>query len=324
MDSNVTSAAQSNADIEKTVAEIVGGGKKKKKKINRSKLCFMLVCTLPVFALYLIFKIYPLFNMFYISFFEWSGFLSPKKFIGFDNYVNLFTNTAFGNAILNSLIYIVVSTAFTIILAMVFATLLSKGRVKGKAFYRVVYYFPNILSVVVIGSLFMMLFASNGPINNILMSFGWIGQQINFLQVYPANIWVILIVMIWQAVGYYMVMYIAGMDSIPDSLYESASLDGANAVVKFFKITIPLTWEVIRVTLTFFVISSINMSFLFISTMIGFDGNASADNLLNMLDRNVYSNYYGYGMAVGTVLFLITFIVTLIIQRVTKKEAIEA
>ena len=130
----------------------------------------------------------------------------------------------------------------------------------------------------------------------------------------------LIIAMIWQAVGYYMVMYIAGMDGVPDHLYEAADLEGCGKMRQFFVITMPMTWEVIRTTLTFFIISTINMSFLFVDAMT--QGEANSHVLLTYMYKFSKSQY-GYAMAIGTVIFVLAYSVSLIIQRLTRREIIE-
>lgn len=120
-----------------------------------------------------------------------------------------------------------------------------------------------------------------------------------------------------------MVMYIAGMDSIPDSLYESADLEGASKALQFFRITMPLTWQVIRVTLTFFVISTINMSFLFITAMLGTNYTAPVHVILTYMFERKAAGFYGYSMALGSVLFVLAYVLALIINVLTKREVVE-
>ena len=142
---------------------------------------------------------------------------------------------------------------------------------------------------------------------------GWLGDT-------DAVMWCIAFAMVWQAVGYYMVMYIAGMDSVPDHLYEAADLEGCGKLRQFFMITVPLTWEVIRTTLTFFIISTINMSFLFVDAMT--QGEANSHVLLSFMYK-FYGSQYGYAMAIGTVVFVFAYGISLIIQRLTRREVIQ-
>ena len=130
--------------------------------------------------------------------------------------------------------------------------------------------------------------------------------------------------MVWQAIGYYMVMYMASMSAVPGSLDESAGLDGANRVTQFFQITIPLIWTNIRTTLTFFIISTINMAFLFVSSMTGGGpNNASNVALLYMYNQKNLGGGYGYAMAIGVVIFLVSFGLSALVNKATEREVLE-
>ena len=134
----------------------------------------------------------------------------------------------------------------------------------------------------------------------------------------------IIIAMVWQAIGYYMVMYMASMASVPESLYESANLEGASKIRQFFSITLPLIWTNIRTTLTFFVISSINISFLIVKALTNGGPDGATEVFLSYMYKQAYTNSsYGYGMAIGVVVFLFSFGLSALINFVTKREPLE-
>lgn len=283
---------------------------------------FLTVCIVPTFVLFTIFMLYPIVDLIRVSFYSWDGLLSDMEFVGFKNYKTMFRNTAFWISFRNTIFFIVFCTLFTVFLSLFLAAVLSKSKVKHKAFYRIVFYIPNILSIVVISGIFNGIFSpENGVLNSLLSLVGLDALRHNWLADSSTVNWCLVFVMVWQAVGYYMVMYVAGMDSIPIDLYEVADLEGANGVQKFMKITLPMTWEVIRVTLTFFVISTINMSFLFVKAMTQGGPDGASDVLLNVMYQQSYSaGNYGYGMAIGTFLFLFSFGLSLIVKRLTNKN----
>ena len=292
-------------------------GPVKKRRDGQRTACILLTVA-PSLVLFIVFVIFPVINMFYTSLFTWDG-IGEKLFVKFDNYQVLFHSDDFWTAFKNTVFLIFTVTIFTIVLALFFAAVLSKGKTKGKTFFRIVFYIPNILSIVVISAIFSALLApSYGVIGAIANLFdksytGWLGDT-------DAVMWCIAFAMVWQAVGYYMVMYIAGMDSVPDHLYEAADLEGCGKLRQFFMITVPLTWEVIRTTLTFFIISTINMSFLFVDAMT--QGEANSHVLLSFMYK-FYGSQYGYAMAIGTVVFVFAYGVSLIIQRLTRREIIQ-
>lgn len=298
-------------------SELLAPPKINKQSRGREKL-FAYLCTIPALALFAVIIILPFFNMLYTSFYEWNGVGGQMTFIGWENYAILFKSSKFLAALLNTLFIIVFVTVITLIIALYSASVLSKGKVRGKSFYRIVLYIPNILSIVVIAAIFSAIYDNgNGVLKAILGgSFnGWRDTRMSTL-IYLG------VAMIWQAFGYYMVMYIAGMDSIPSDLYEAADLEGASKMRQFMAITVPLTWQVIRVTLTFFLMSSINMSFLFVDAMMPVS--AREHVLLTYMYEQAYTNSsYGYGMAIGTVIFAIVAILAFVVQRLTNRENVE-
>lgn len=286
---------------------------------------FIGVSVIPALILFIVFMVIPTINVFWMSLFKWGGLSNNKKFVGLNNFTILFKDNNFIKSFQNTLFLLVIVTIVTMILAVVSAAVLTKKETKFKNFFRVVFYFPNILSVVVISAIFSaVLDPERGIINSSLSSLGldnlkrmWLGDQ-------KIVIWCIAFVMIWQAIGYYMVMYMASMSSIPDSLYEAADLEGASKIQQFFTITLPLIWNIIRTTLTFFIISTINLSFLFVKVMTSGGPDGSSEVGLSYLYKQAYSNSsYGYGMAIGVIIFIFSFSLSLVINKATKRDIIE-
>lgn len=295
---------------------------RKKSTVNK---VFVGLSVMPALILFIVFMVIPTINVFWMSLFKWGGLSNNKKFVGLSNFTILFKDSNFIKSFQNTLFLLVIVTIITMILAIASAAILTKKETKFKNFFRVVFYFPNILSVVVISAIFSaILDPERGIINANLGSLGldnlkrmWLGDQ-------KVVIWCIAIAMIWQAVGYYMVMYMASMSSIPDSLYEAADLEGATRIQQFFTITLPLIWNVIRTTLTFFIISTINLSFLFVKVMTSGGPDGSSEVFLSYMYKQAYSNSsYGYGMAIGVIIFIFSFGLSLVISKATKREVIE-
>ena len=284
---------------------------------------FVFACVAPAVILFALFMVWPTFNVFRLSLFQRSTFNPQETFIGLKNFQMLLKDTAFIRSMQNMLLLIVMVTIFTMGTALIFAGILTREKLKGQDFFRIVFYIPNILSVVVISGIFSAIYAPDdtGMLNSILRLFGgenvaWKGEQ---------NVMTsIVIAMVWQAIGYYMVMYMSSMAAVPESLYESAGLDGANRIAQFFQITIPLIWTNIRTTLTFFIISTINMAFLFVSAMTGGGpNNASNVALLYMYNQKNLGGGYGYAMAIGVVIFLVSFGLSALVNKVTEREILE-
>ncbi|MBC8610199.1 sn-glycerol-3-phosphate transport system permease protein ugpA [uncultured Ruminococcus sp.] len=286
---------------------------------------FIFFCVAPATILFLIFMVIPTINIFRMSFYKWGGYSPNKEFVGFNNFVTLFQDTKFLQSFQNTVLLIVIVTIVTFGLALIFAALLTRAKVKGTNFFRTIFYIPNILSMVVIAAIFSAIYdPDRGLLNGILGIFRGDAQAIAWLGDQKIVIYSIAGTLIWQAIGYYMVMYMASMASIPESLYESANLEGVSAVKQFFTITIPLIWTNIRTTLTFFIISSINLSFLLVTTMTDGKPDGATEVFLSYMYKQAYGNSsYGYGMAIGVIVFLFSFLLSAVVNAVTKREPIE-
>lgn len=289
---------------------------------NPRRTAFLWLCVAPAVILFTVFMVIPTLNVFRLSLFQRSTFNPEETFVGIENFKILLKDAIFIRSMQNTLLLIVMVTLFTMASALVFAGILSREKLKGQNFFRIVFYIPNILSVVVISGIFSAIYdVDKGLLNSFLNIFGregilWKGEQYVITS--------IIIAMVWQAIGYYMVMYMASMSAVPQSMYESSGLDGANRLTQFFKITIPLIWTNIRTTLTFFVISTINMAFLFVSAMTGGGpNNASNVTLLYMYNQKNLGGGYGYAMAIGVVLFLVSFGLAALVNKFTQRETLE-
>lgn len=293
---------------------------------NKGKSLFIFLCVTPAVLLFVIFMILPTVNIFKMSLYKWGGYSPEKTFVGFDNFKKLAQDMKFLQSFENTMLLIILVSVITIAFALVFAAILTRERIVGQNFFRVVFYIPNILSIVIISAIFSAILDSkNGLLNSILAIFRdkgsepiyWLGDQ-------KIVIYSIAIAMIWQAVGYYMVMYMASMASIPESVYESAEIEGASRVQQFFTLTIPLIWTNIRTTLTFFIISNINLSFMLVKAMTSGGPDGSTEVFLSYMYKQAYTNSsYGYGMAIGVVVFLFSFALSGILNLITRREPVE-
>lgn len=293
------------------------------KKDGRHK-AFVALCVAPATILFTVLMIIPTLNVFRMSLFERGAFSPTETFVGMKNFQTLLNDATFIRSMQNTILLIVVVTIVTFAFALVFANILTREKIRGQGFFRVVFYIPNILSVVVISGIFSAIYQPDetGLLNSIIGLFRnmadpirWKGESLVMVS--------LIIAMVWQAIGYYMVMYMASMASVPGSLYESASLDGAGRLTQFFQITIPLIWTNIRTTLTFFIISTINMAFLFVKAMTSGGPNGASDVALNYMYSQKDAGLYGYSMAIGVVIFLFSFALSAVVNKVTDREPLE-
>ena len=294
-------------------------------RARKGKGIFIFCCLAPAAILFIVFMIIPTIDIFRMSLFKWGGYTDNKTFVGLDNFRNLFQSDRFYQAFQNSIFLIVIVTIVTFALALIFAYILTREKLKGQAFFRVIFYIPNILSVVVIGAIFSAIYDPNqGLLNSFLNLFRGAEHPVLWLGEQKIVIYSIVIAMVWQAIGYYMVMYMASMANVPEGLYESASLDGAGKITQFFSITIPLIWANIRTTLTFFVISTINMSFLLVKVMTNGGPDGASNVFLSYMYQEAYTNSsYGYGMAIGVMVLLFSFALAGVLNVATKRPGIE-
>ena len=287
---------------------------------SKGRSRFIALCVAPATILFFVFMVIPTFNVFRMSLFERGAYSPTETFVGLNNFKVLFKDTKFIVSMQNTILLIVTVTIITFFFAIVFAAILTREKIRGQNFFRIIFYIPNILSVVVIAGIFSAIYKpDNGMLNSIFSLFA--GRDVMVLwKDQPMVIVSVIIAMVWQAIGYYMVMYMASMSAVPVDLYESASLDGAGRLNQFFEITLPLIWTNIRTTLTFFIISTINMAFLFVKAMVA---KGMADVGLSFMYAQKDEGLYGYAMAAGVIIFLFSFTLSAVVNHVTKRDVLQ-
>jgi N-acetylglucosamine transport system permease protein len=286
---------------------------------------FIAACLLPALVLFVLFMVWPTVNVFRMSLYTWSGFSPDMRFVGLDNFARLLDDEQFLRAFQNTVALLVVVTVVTLGMGLFLAAIMTRQRLRGRTLLRFVLYVPNVLSVVVIAAIFSAVFdQESGLLNGFLRLVSldswqqvWLGDQ-------RLVIYSVAIAMVWQSLGYYMVLYMAGMSAIPEELYEASALDGATAAKQFFALTLPLIWQNLRTTLTFFVMSAVNLSFVLVRAMTGGGPDGASEVLLSYMYKQAYTNSsYGYGMAIGVVIFAFSFLVSLLVSRATRREPLQ-
>jgi N-acetylglucosamine transport system permease protein len=288
-------------------------------------------------VIYALFVVSPYVQAIWISLTDWTGLTATQKFVGLDNYVRMFTeDDQFLVALKNNAILLVVVPTFTVLLGLFFASMLNIGRrgksgvqgVRGSTFYKVVYFFPQVLSVAIIGVLFKYVFApteAGGILNGFLRAIGLDSLAIPWLGDPNFAFWCVVLVMIWAFVGFYVVLFSAAMQSIPKEIYEAALLDGANRSTTFWRVTLPLVWDSVQVGWVYMAIQAMD-AFAFVHIMLGISGGPSqAGDVLGVaLYRSAFNDYrFGYASALGVVLLLLTLFVSVLFLRVARRERVE-
>lgn len=292
---------------------------------KKSRYAFAAATIIPSVALVLLFLIYPTIQMLYQSFFNVSALLGNSTFVGLDNYAYLLHDQDFFTSLKNTMVLILVIPLVVPAISVVLSVLVTQTKLKEKALYRVLFFFPSVLPMVTIGILWQfILHPTIGIVNSALNALGlnswakpWLGDE-RFAMI------AVIVVLIWQAAGYYMVMDIAGIDRIPLELYESAELDGANPLRKFTAITLPFLWEVVRMTIVFAVGGAISIGFIITQIMTAGGPGLSTTVLLRYMYTQAFTNSnFGYAMAIAVVVLFISFVISLISNRITSRETIE-
>ncbi|QGQ95109.1 sugar ABC transporter permease [Paenibacillus psychroresistens] len=275
----------------------------------------------PEFIGILLLGVFPLVFSLYLSFSEWNlvGGLSTIHFIGLDNFKLLFHDEKFFMALKNNLTYTLVTVPLGIFMALLLSVLI-QSRVYGKDYFKVAFFIPYISSIIALGAIWSALFhPSLGPINQTLIKLGmtnppkWLGDT-------HYSLIAIIIISIWAALGYQIIIFIAGLTNIPEEIYEAAKIDGANATQQFFKITLPLLGP----TTSFLFITTLMSSFK-VFDLIAFLTSGGPNDSSTVLVYRIYEEGFrnfrmGYASAISWVLFLIVGLITLLTWKLQKKN----
>ncbi|MCZ7545462.1 MAG: sugar ABC transporter permease [Anaerolineae bacterium] len=291
--------------------------------MNKRKYHIIIPFLAPSLILYITFVLFPYARAMYISLTKWRGLTPNPEFVGLANFEQMLNDRFFWNALGHNVGYLLVLPIVTISIALYLAFLLTQGKVRFSRFYRITYFFPQVMSLVALGVLWSFIYHPTiGILNGILGLFGteariaWLGNP-------DVALGAIGVVVIWQAVGFYMVLFIAGMESIPTTFYEAARIDGANQWQVFWKITMPLLWDTTRTALVFLAIGATDM-FAITQTMTEGGPNRSTDVLATYLyERAFLSSQFGYATAIGVSLFFMVLILSVFTLRVTQRESLE-
>lgn len=277
-----------------------------KRRRQRQRLLIAYGFLLPAFAFFLVFLIIPLIAVVYLSFTSYN-IVTPPQWVGLENYARLLQDPLFWRGLRNSFIYLVV-TPILIVLSISLAIVVNR-KLRGIFIFRTIYYIPAVTSVVAVGMIFEIVFAEpNGLINGALLALGLIERPINFLT-HPDSVLIsIMLVTIWRGIGFYMVIFLAALQAVPEELYEAAAIDGANRFQQHLYITVPG----IRPSIIFVaIISSISALKVFEEIFVMTNGSGgvldSALTLMFYLYRQAFVNSSaGYASAIAVVFTLIT------------------
>lgn len=276
---------------------------------------------LPSLLGFIIFLVIPIISSFFISFTNYKGSFANMKFIGFHNYKLLLFDSKFWQSVSVTLIFVAACICFQLILGFIYAVILNKS-IKGRIFFRSIIFLPVVLSSVAVCISFLFIFhPSQGPVNNFLKSLSL--PPVPWLTDKSTALLTIIIVFVWQSFGYYMVIFLSGLQSINYNLYEAAEIDGASELKKLFYITIPSLSPVIFFSLIISVINAFK-AFDHIYIMTGGQYGGGPAGSTRVLAFDIYQNGFlfwqvGYGAAEAVILFLIILFITIIQNKMQKR-----
>ena len=296
-----------------------------KKRQNRQKkaqplpVLFVCISVLPAVILTLMFTIWPTAQALYLSFTNATSLGLNNKFVGLDNYIYMFHDKSFIQALINTAKLMAVVPVITIFCSLVLAFVLNQCKLKEMVLYRTIFYFPNIVSLTVVGIIWSFVFHPNvGIVNKILGAVGLESLQRSWLGDSKTALWCIAFTLLWQAAGYYMVMHIAAMDGISPEIYESATLDGASAWRKLVSITMPLMKDIIGITFVLALSGTINLSFVLSQVMTGGGPNGASSVLLQyMYTQGFVNGNFGYAMAITVFTLAISVALSMLSRKLT-------
>ncbi|WP_284645139.1 carbohydrate ABC transporter permease [Paenibacillus silviterrae] len=265
---------------------------------------------LPNIIGFLMFICIPVVASFLMSFTEWNGF-GEIEFIGLSNYMRLWEDETFRISLLNSLIMTGVSVPATLLLAILAAVALNKG-IKAVKLFRTAIFLPHITATIAVAVVWQLLYnPTMGPINGMLRSLG-IDEPPTWLASSQWALISVIIVSIWHSIGYYMILYLAGLQGIPKDLYEAAEIDGAGKVSQFRNITLPMLSPVIFFTVIIGIINSFKVFDLIFVLTKGGPGRSTHVLVYDIYHTAFQRFEYGYASAMAYVLFTIILIITVI------------
>lgn len=289
-----------------------------KSSLRKSLLWFVL----PSFCLYSFFVILPAISSIYLGFTSYDGVTNASmRFIGFDNYINIFSSKRFGSATLNTLIIAVSFTVLVNIIALALAMVVDKVR-WGKNIFRSCFYLPVLISGIIAGFIWRIMFNySFGVINFVLNAIGI--HSVKFIDIMPNALISIIFVLLWKQVGYYMIIYLAALQGIPQDLLEAASIDGANSRQTFRHITVPMLAGSFTINLTLALINGLKV---FDEIAILTDGGPgfSTETITYMVYKVAFGEMrQGYGTAMAVILFLIILVLGGFQSTILRKREVQ-
>lgn len=293
--------------------------------MNRTRqIGFSYLFLFPSFLLTMVLGVYPIAWAIRYMFYDYKGFGAPA-FTGLENFERLFRDTEYWHSVVNTFVYAGGKLIITLPLCLVLAVILN-SKLRGRIWLRAIYFMPTIISSAVMAVVFFIIFNSyNGILNQYLLKFHIISERIDWLGPKHAMLTTIIIA-VWGAVGNYMLLFLAGLQNIPNDVYESSSLDGANKWQQFWYLTIPMLGPVLQIVIMLAIINSLKG---YESIMVLTEGGPVGKTEVMYLyvyklffptpSGSITDQQFGYGSAVGFMTAVIVGIITLVYHGMSKR-----
>lgn len=298
-------------------------GRNYHKAHSPTKVVFIFL--IPTVILYFAFVLYPVLNVFWLSLFRWRGMTKgTQAFVGLSNFATLLHDSVFWKSLTNNLVLFAFVLVISITIALFFAFFLSR-KIRGTFFYRATWLFPNMLGDVIVATIWLFIFhPTMGMLNYFLDSIGinagatpWLGQESTALIA-------VSIPMIWKFMGLYIVLFMAAIQEIPQSLLDAARIDGANRWQEFSRITLPLIKPTIAVAAVFLMWNSFSVIFTYVKLLTEGGPHRATEVLPTYIYQVGFSYHeFGYGAAISVVSFIIIFAIASLSTRMLMRRLLQ-
>lgn len=293
---------------------------------------FLAGALVPALVLHVLFVLSPYAQAFYLSLTDWTGVAGQARFVGLDNFARLGGDGLFLDAVRNNAVMLVVVPLVTVGIGLFLASMLHLGgrggrrAIAGSGAYQIVFFFPQLLSLVVVAVLWGFVYnPNNGLLNGALRALGLDGLTRSWLASPGLALTAVMAVLVWSSVGFYVVLFSAAIDGIPKELFEAALLDGAGGWATFRKVTLPLVRESVQVAFVYLGIAALD-AFAVVQVMtVGPGGPDGATEVIGLaLYRNAFQyGKFGYAAAMGVALFFATLTLAVLALRSGRAERVE-
>ncbi|MET1030179.1 carbohydrate ABC transporter permease [Domibacillus tundrae] len=275
--------------------------------------------TLPAVLLFALFHTFPALQGVYYSFTNWDGISFVYDFVGFKNYINLFKDGNILNSYLFTFKFAVLSTILVNVLSLVIALGLN-SKIKGKNFFRGVYFLPNVLGVLIVGYIFNYIFANVIPKMGETLNIGFLSVNILGSE---STAWIgIVIVAVWQACAFNVILYLAGLQTVPAELYEASSLDGANKWQEFWKITFPMIAPFFTINMVL-AMKSFLMVFDQVLALTGGGPGRATESISVLIYKGGFGGEFAYQSANSVMYFIVILVISVLQIKVLQKREMD-